>query len=404
MVRAKNTNSDKGLTTLQGQSVDLNELGKEGFTLLKDSTYGTVDDKLPTMLPELDATLDGGFPLGRILSVAAPAGVGKSNLGIQLTKVATDMGMIVVWLDVEGTSDKGRLEEMGVDTSKVLAKQPDPHNPANMTVEAVAESIEQVVHMFDDKNIPVLIIWDSVGQTPAASEIEGDYDNKQPGQQAKAITMALRKLTPILNGSKATLFAINQIRDQVGGMSFVKTYEFPGGKAFMHSLSTFYQLGKSGDLKQGQDYMGHKVKFTLKKSKTSKPFTKAEQLLYGGYGFNTEVNALWKAIELGIIKEKSGGSRGKLIQLADPETGEVKEFPKFDLLNGVAEEPEEYIDLVRPVFQAVLKEYFPKDFPPLHNKTVPAGVLPLLDGMEEYYEGLKNAPVVEEPVSEDVTE
>ncbi|MDT9683417.1 ATPase domain-containing protein [Streptomyces sp. TRM76323] len=382
MARSKTKKAVDGVSI---NDVNVDELIQNGFSLLKDSTWASVDDRIPTMIPQLDAQLKGGFPMGRVFSVASPAGVGKSNLAVQITKVATQIGLPVVWMDVEATTEPEHLLEMGVDTSKVLVKQPDKDHPENMSVEEVAQSIEDVINYFKKQNKPALIIWDSVGQTPAKTELDGSYESKQPGLQAKAITLAMKKLSNLITSSSSALFAINQVRDDVGGQSFVKTYNYPGGKEFMHVLSVFFQLGKGTSIERDKQYFAHKVKFTLKKSKVSTPFTKSEAFLFGAQGFNDLMNTVFDAVDLNIIKEVSHGSAGKSYAIPD-ENGEIVEFPKWEFLDGLAEEPEEYIDIMRPIFQKVLKSYFPIEYPPLKNKTIDVTTAPLLQGIEKLYE------------------
>lgn len=401
MARSKTKKVVDGVTI---NNVNVDELVQNGFSLLKDSTWASVDDRIPTMIPQLDAQLKGGFPMGRVFSVASPAGVGKSNLAVQLTKVATQIGLPVIWMDVEATTEPEHLLEMGVDTSKVLVKQPDKKHPENMSVEEVGQSIEDVINYFKSQDKPALIIWDSVGQTPAKTELENGYDSKQPGLQAKAITLALKKLSNLITSSSSALFAINQVRDDVGGQSFVKTYNYPGGKEFMHVLSVFFQLSKGSVVERDKQYFAHKVRFTLKKSKVSTPFTKSEAYLFGAQGFNDLMNSVFDAVDLGIIKEVSHGSAGKSYAIPN-EDGEIVEFPKWEFLDGLAEEPEEYIELIKPIFQKIIKHYFPVEYPPLKNKTIDVTTAPLLEGIEKMYETTEDTDKVEStPDSEDSAE
>lgn len=368
-----------------GTSIDLKELEKAGFTMLENSTYASVENRIPTGLVPLDLTMGGGIPMGRVIEIAAPNGVGKSNLAVQITKMAISMGVKVVVIDVEGTMDSQHLNEMGIDISKVFVKQNDPKDPAALSVEAVGEAMESAIELFSKYNEPVVFIWDSVGATPGKKTLEADFDNEQPGIQAKAVTKVMQKISPRITGSKSTLVAINQVRDDIGSMSFVKTYNTPGGKALEHSYSLRYMLGKAGDIKKGTEYMGHKVKFTNKKSKVSKPFQKAEQFLYGGMGLNEMVNIVYTGEQLGFVKVPTAG--GKKIEVPNEETGEVEKFPYFDFLDEIStpEGAEEYMYFLKPLFHRIIKYYFPESFPPLENTNIDITKNPLYQGLADLY-------------------
>lgn len=368
-----------------GTSIDLKELEKAGFTMLENSTYASVENRIPTGLVPLDLTMGGGIPMGRVIEVAAPNGVGKSNLAVQITKMAISMDVKVVVIDVEGTMDSQHLNEMGVDIAKVFVKQNDPKDPAALSVEAVGEAMESAIELFSKYNEPVVFIWDSVGATPGKKTLETDFDNEQPGIQAKAITRVIQKIAPRITGSKSTLIAINQVRDDVMGSSFVKTYNTPGGKALEHSYSLRYMLGKAGDVKRSGEYVGHKVKFTNKKSKVSKPFQKAEQFLYGGMGLNEMVNIIYTGEQLGFIKVPTAG--GRKVEVPNEETGEVEKLPYFDFLDVIAtpDGAEEYMYFLRPLFHRIIKNYFPESFPPLENTEIDITKNPLYQGIADMY-------------------
>ena len=46
-----------------------------------------------------------------------------------------------------------------------------------------------------DKDVPVVIIWDSVAASSPKAELLGDYDKESIGLQARAISKGMRKIT-----------------------------------------------------------------------------------------------------------------------------------------------------------------------------------------------------------------
>ena len=176
----------------KGQKVDMDDLnvldlGQEmGLTLMADSNKADVKNIIPTMIPQYDRILGGGIPLGRLTEVYGLNASGKSTFAVHLSKVATQLGVLTVWIDVEGTADNNRMEQLGVDTSKLFAIQSGEgrlKNKAELTVETVGEELQHYITTFNDKipNVPILFIWDSLAQTPSQIEMNEEFGSERMG-------------------------------------------------------------------------------------------------------------------------------------------------------------------------------------------------------------------------------
>lgn len=390
-----------------GTKLDLKDLEKAGFTLLKDSTYAEVKDSLPTGLPALDLTMNGGIPFGRVTQLFAENAVGKSTMAIQLIRQAIAMDVWVVLIDVEGTAQGSKMERMGVDTSKVLIKEASKKDPEGLSIESIGETIESAIELLVKHDEPVLFIWDSVGASISRKTMEDDFDSERPGVQAKAITKVIQKVAPQFTTSNSALLILNQVRSNIQtgfGGGYGPTVSFPGGKNLEHALSLNYQMVNAGqvtrsvsvDGKQTRVLMGNKVKFKNKKSKVSPRNQEATQFLYGDLGFNEMVNVIFTAEELKMVKVTSAG--GKKIKVPNKDTGEVELFPYWEFLDYIATEEgaEEYMYFLKPIFQDIVKHYFPEEFPPLNNVHINISNSPLYEGLEDIYK--------EEPAEEKTTE
>lgn len=390
-----------------GTKLDLKDLEKAGFTLLKDSTYAEVKDSLPTGLPALDLTMNGGIPFGRVTQLFAENAVGKSTMAIQLIRQAIAMDVWVVLIDVEGTAQGSKMERMGVDTSKVLIKEASKKDPEGLSIESIGETIESAIELLAQHNEPVLFIWDSVGASISRKTMADDFDSERPGVQAKAITKVIQKVAPQFTTSNSALLILNQVRSNIQtgfGGGYGPTVSFPGGKNLEHALSLNYQMVNAGqvtrsvsvDGKQTRVLMGNKVKFKNKKSKVSPRNQEATQFLYGDLGFNEMVNVIFTAEELKMVKVTSAG--GKKIKVPNKDTGEVELFPYWEFLDYIATEEgaEEYMYFLKPIFQDIVKHYFPEEFPPLNNVHINISNSPLYEGLEDIYK--------EEPIEEKTTE
>lgn len=283
----------KQMKTGKPVDVDLSSLAEDaGLTILRDSDYATVKDRLPTFLPRVDKVLGGGFPFGRMIEVAGNPGGGKSTLAFHVARVATSLNCIVVLIDVEGTADKERLAHLGIDISKVMVKQPDLSSGVSLTVEEIGRTVEQCLEVFTSKypGVPVIFVWDSVGITPSQVELDKDYGEQNVGARAKAITQFVTKVAPQITESKAMLIGINQVRDDIGGNPMFAVTKVPGGKAWEHYASIRLLVQAKAAIKKGQEKIGHILGIKVNKSKVSRPFQTALGYLISDNGLDYEYN------------------------------------------------------------------------------------------------------------------
>ncbi|ADJ53184.1 UvsX-like recombinase [Brochothrix phage A9] len=379
MARKKTVKGKDGAFDLRG----LTE-GLEGFSLLEDSTFATVEDVLPLLLPQIDSQLAGGFPFGRFSELSAKDGVGKSMTAIQATKIAVQMNAVVVWIDVEGTASKEQLSRMGIPVDRVIVRQPDPKSSEPLTVESVGESIADMLEMIAGQDIPLLIIWDSIGQTPGAKTMDKDFGNEQPGIHAKAVTNVVQKLAPFITTQNVLFMGINQVRDNMGATMFGPKTSTPGGRGLKHYASVRFELSAVGQLKRSikgeQVYYAHKVRYKLAKSKVSIPNSQGEAVLFAGDGFNEIVNTYYTARNIGLLGTKTGGATyttdaGEELSMAE------QVFIEYLL------DPENF-EITKEIHQKLTMWYFPHWYPAFDNVHAKVDGIPLLEGLREKYEAL----------------
>lgn len=299
--------------------LDLSALNLSGgLVLLRDSDYAKVFDRLPLFLPKIDKILGGGLPFGRMIEVAGVPSGGKSTFTHHVMRVATALGCICVLIDVEGTSDNERLSSLGIDTSRVLVKQPDPDKGTALTVEEVGQTVEETLQLFSEKfpNVPVVYVWDSVGSTPSMVELEKDFGEQNVGARAKAITQFVTKVTPMVSQSKSLFIGINQVRDDIGGNPMFKTYKVPGGKAWEHAATLRLEIKKKSAIKKGSgataERLGHTMGVKTQKSKVSRPFQEADGSLLADTGIDYEYNIAKMSEEAKVL-----GTTGQSYEYVD---------------------------------------------------------------------------------------
>ena len=345
--------------------IDLSSLAEDaGLTLLHDSDYAMIYDRLPLFLPRVDKVLGGGLPFGRMVEIAGKPGAGKSHLSYHVARVALQLGCIVLLVDVEGAADRNRLAHLGIDTRRILVKQPDPESGIKLTVEEVGRTIEQSLEIFSSKypGVPVIIIWDSVGQTPSEEEMNKEYGERTVGSRAKAITQLVYKIAPLVLETKSLFIGINQVRDSIGANPMFPTYEVPGGNAWEHYASLRLEIQQKQAIKKSQERIGHTLGVHVRKSRVSRPFQIATGFLISDNGLDYEYNIAEMAKEEGILK-----APGRSFEYVDS-NGEIHKQERASFVEWLRTEEGA---LVRAeLLNKLIELEFPNGYPALQNENL----------------------------------
>ncbi|UXQ88994.1 putative RecA-like recombinase [Bacillus phage Thurquoise] len=359
----------KGKQASTGIDLDLSALNLSGgLVLLRDSDYAKVFDRLPLFLPKIDKILGGGLPFGRMIEVAGVPSGGKSTFTHHVMRVATALGCICVLIDVEGTSDNERLASLGIDTSRVLVKQPDPDKGTALTVEDVGTTVEETLELFKEKfpHVPVVYVWDSVGSTPSMVELDKDFGEQNVGARAKAITQFVTKVTPMVSQSKALFVGINQVRDDIGGNPMFKTYKVPGGKAWEHAATLRLEIKKKSAIKKGSgataERLGHTMGVKTQKSKVSRPFQEAEGSLLADTGIDYEYNIAKMAEDAKVL-----GTTGQSYEYVDAMGVSYKQ-KKENFIEWMREEEGQHVR--QELLNKLIQLEFPDGYTALKNETL----------------------------------
>ena len=247
----------------------------------------------PSGTLSLDLALGGGYPKGRIIEIYGPESSGKTTLALHAVAELQKKGGTAAFIDAEHALDPQYAARLGVNTNDLLVSQPDNGEQALEIVETLVRS-----------NAVDIIVLDSVAALVPQAEIDGDMGDSLPGLQARLMSQALRKLTGIINKSKATVIFINQIRMKIGVM-FGNPETTTGGNALKFYASQRLDIRRIGQIKQGEDVIGNRVRVKVVKTKIAPPFRQAEFDIMYNEGISTAGDVLDLAVNHDIV-QKSG--------------------------------------------------------------------------------------------------
>ena len=206
----------------------------------------------------------------------------------------------------------------------------------------------QITEMLVKSNSVDVVVVDSVAALVPKKELEGEIGDSHVGLQARLMSQSMRKLTGGINRSKTCAIFINQIREKIG-VTFGSPETTPGGRALKFYSSCRVDVRRIGQLKDGEEVVGQRVKTKIVKNKIAPPFRIAEFDMMHSNGISYEGDIL----DLGV-EEKIVNKSGSWFKYGDEHIGQGKEKARTFLVENpdVADEIKQKILIAKGILGA----------------------------------------------------
>jgi len=291
----------------------------------------TVDGTLSLGSPSADFCLYGGIPEGRIIEFCGAEGSGKTSNSFLVAasyqreeiKRNPDNPRAIILLDNEGTADPVWAKVLGYDMSETAEVPTIVLRPEGQSAEDI---FDMALDMLKTGEVG-LLIFDSIATLVPQQIVDESMEKQQMGGIAKALTRFANTAIGLLRKYKATLIAINQVRENISGYGDPLTT--PGGRAWKHACSSrimfkrgsfFDEDGNTLMKKDAQSPAGHIIELYVLKTKTCRWDRKLGYMhLNYTKGIDVLEDTLDVATHFGFIDDSVQGS----FTILDPDTGEV---------------------------------------------------------------------------------
>lgn len=265
----------------------------------------------------IDATIGGGWPLGRMVNIVGDKSAGKTLLAIEACAnfARQYLDGYIRYAEAEAAFDVDYAEALGMPVDRVDFEPGDPEKGLTTVEDFYADMLRCLDKCKAEgrrKARPMLYVLDSLDALSDDAEAGRDIDKGSFGAaKAKKMGELFRRLVQRMEEQDCLLIIVSQLRDKIG-VTFGETQTRSGGRAldFYASLIVWLrEIGKNKRTVGGIERItGVNVRMKVKKNKVGLPFRECDYPIVFGYG----VDDLTASVEwlLEVKREKRLGEVG----------------------------------------------------------------------------------------------
>lgn len=249
-------------------------------------------DFIPFGIPQLDFSIGGGLPRGRVIILEGDSQSGKTFLSQLAIKGAQRKDLSCVYFNSEQKYSPDWFYRSGVNINELVVAEGN-----------IMEGVYDAVISLIENNIGLIVI-DSLAALVPASESEDSMMQQSMGLQARVNSRAFRNLATALSSSYTTVVCTNQKRSGIG--TFAKDFN-PGGNSPVFYASMILNVRRGDWIENGsKERIGFRMKIRVTKNNVYIPWKECELPFYFT---RAEIDIVESVCELSINKgiiDKSG--------------------------------------------------------------------------------------------------
>ena len=226
-------------------NINLKNLINKKFTQYAETKIKESIEFMDTGIPTINYLISGrpvtgGIPYsGKVIMLYGAEGCGKTSLVCHLISEALKNKQQVLFIDTEHSLEKNRFLQFNIDLNDENFNYVEP----TTMEEAFDILFELCKSMIANKdNSKLLVVWDSIANTPTQEMMSRKADDVEYASQAKVLNRDLVIYKALVSKTNIGTILINQARDNMARYGDI--ISFPGGKTLRHNCDCIIRVSK----------------------------------------------------------------------------------------------------------------------------------------------------------------
>ena len=246
----------------------------------------------------LSGKIKGGIKRGKISTICADSGWGKSMIGLNVLKAAYQQGMDCIVIDTEHAFNRELAVKLGINLNDIAIFETSVIPDIKKIYSNVNSGLTR------QESLNTFFLFDSWGPIVEQQVL----DKAEEGSSAVNMSSAKFKneLANIINSYGNTNLVLNHVYDTM--TMYGDKFAVPGGKRLFFNSDAIVLASSAAKAKNKTgDIVGKIITAGVKKGRAAKEFVKTKFLIDHNGGINPYFGLLQEAMDCGlVIKPKPG--------------------------------------------------------------------------------------------------